>query len=56
MFVHNSGARNVIHLFASWRKVLKKIDEGAILGKKKKKKACTCERVQGRGGSNGGCR
>lgn len=27
MFVHNSGARNVIHLFALWCGVLQNIDE-----------------------------
>ena len=52
MFVHNSGARNVIHLFASWRRVLQNIDERQSVGEKN---ACTCERVQG-GGVSGGCR
>lgn len=27
MFVHNSGARNVIHLFAMWCRVLQNMDE-----------------------------
>lgn len=36
MFVHNSGARNVIHLFASWRRVLQNIDERQSVGEKKR--------------------
>lgn len=36
MFGHNSGARNVIHLFASWRRVLQNIDERQSVGEKKR--------------------
>lgn len=32
MFVHNSGARNVIHLFLLWRRVLQNIDERQSVG------------------------
>lgn len=32
MFVHNSGARNVIHLFVLWCGVLQNIDERQSVG------------------------
>lgn len=39
MFVHNSGAGNAIHLFASWRGVLQNIDERQSVEE-------ACERVR----------
>lgn len=32
MFVHNSGARNVIHLLVFWCRVLQNIDERQSVG------------------------
>lgn len=50
MFVHNSGARNVIHLFVLWCRVLQNIDERQSVAK-----MCVCVSVSKVGGSSGGC-
>lgn len=48
MFVHNSGARNVIHLFVLWCGVLQNIDERQSVGE-----VCVCVYMSKVGGSRG---
>lgn len=50
MFVHNSGARNVIHLFMLWCRVLQNIDE-----RQSGEGMCVRASVSKVGGSRGGC-
>lgn len=50
MFVHNSGARNVIHLFVLWCRVLQNIDERQSV-----EEVCVRVSVSKVGGSRGGC-
>lgn len=50
MFVHNSGARNVIHLFVLWCGVLRNIDERQSVGE-----VCVLVSMSKVGGSRGGC-
>lgn len=49
MFVHNSGARNVIHLFVLWCGVLQNIDERQSV-----EAMCVRVSVSKGGGSSGG--
>lgn len=50
MFVHNSEARNVIHLFMLWCRVLQNIDE-----RRSVEEVCVRVSASKVGGSRGGC-
>lgn len=50
MLVHNSGARNVIHLFVLWCRVLQNIDERQSV-----EEVCVRTSVSTGGGWSGGC-